>query len=348
MRKYATIHFGITWRVLFGALVLTAPWAVGAAPISITTVPVGNVSNADDPLTGNQYGGVDHAYRIATTEVTNDQYVAFLNEKAKSDPLELYSTSMASEPRGGIIRSGASGSYTYAPKPNMGDKPVNYVSWYDAIRFANWLNNGQGNADTETGAYSILGGTPEPSNGDSITRNAGATWFLTSEDEWYKAAYHQPTAQGGDVDNYWLYPTATNAIPTVATADAVGNISNPGPNVVNYNKGADWNGLDGNVTTVGSAGPLSASFYGTFDQGGNVDEWNESLAKAGYRGVRGGSWDRNEATVVAPGISSDGATHEHSNIGFRVAMVPEPSALALAGIGALGFVVRLFRRRATN
>ncbi len=80
----------------------------------------------------------------------------------------------------------------------MGDKPVNYVSWYDSIRFANWLNNGQGTGDTETGAYTLLGGTPTPSNGVSITRNAGATWFLPSEDEWYKAAYHQPAAQGGD------------------------------------------------------------------------------------------------------------------------------------------------------
>ena len=86
----------------------------------------------------------------------------------------------------------------YTAKPNMGDKPVNFVSWYDAIRFANWLNNGQGDGDTETGAYTLLGGTPTPSNGSSITRNPGATWFLPSEDEWYKAAYYQPAAQGGD------------------------------------------------------------------------------------------------------------------------------------------------------
>ena len=38
--------------------------------------------------------------------------------------------------------------------------PVNYVDFYDALRFANWMNNGQGNGDTETGAYTLLGGTP--------------------------------------------------------------------------------------------------------------------------------------------------------------------------------------------
>lgn len=52
----------------------------------------------------------------------------------------------------------------------------------------------------------------------------------------------------------------------------MGDISNPGANVANYGNGADWNGLVGNVTTVGSAGPLSYSFYGTADQAGNVFE----------------------------------------------------------------------------
>ena len=254
--------------LLFCAMSLLAPLAASAT--TIPTVPVGNVGNGNDPLTGSLYGGVAYAYRIGTTEVTNAQYVDFLNAKAASDPLGLYNTIMGSDVRGGITRSGVSGSFTYAAKTNMANKPVNYVSWYDSIRFANWLNNGQGTGSTETGAYTILGGTATPSNGLSITRNVGATWFLTSENEWYKAAYYQPAAQGGDADNYWLYPTASNSVPTIATANSVGDISNPGTNVANYNMGADWNSQDGNVTTVGSAGPLSQSFYGTSDQGGNV------------------------------------------------------------------------------
>ncbi len=139
---------------------------------------------------------------------------------------------------------------------------MNYVSFFDAMRFTNWLENGQptGGSGTESGVYTI-------GNGLNETRAPGATFFIPSEDEWYKAAYHQPAAQGGDADDYWLYPTASNSVPTIATANALGDISNPGANVANYNLGADWNGQNGNVTTVGSAGPLSASFYGTFDQG---------------------------------------------------------------------------------
>ena len=326
---------------LLGASFLFAPLAATATPITIDTVPVGNLGNAADPSTGNLYGSVSYDYRIGTTEVTNAQYAAFLNAKAATDPLALYNTNMDSNARGGITRSGVSGSYTYAPKTNMADKPVNYVSWYDSIRFANWLNNGQGAGDTETGAYTLLGGTPTPSNGLSITRNSGSTWWLTSEDEWYKSAYHQPVADGGDADNYWLYPTGSNLDPTIATASAVGDISNPGANVANYNAGADWNALNGNVTTVGSAGPLSDSFYGTADQGGNVWEWNEALISGSFRSFRGGAFNSGSTPLKSGFRDFVLPTFESSNIGFRVATVPEPGTAVLAIVGcALTWVLR--------
>lgn len=336
------MHRSNTPQLLFRALaliapVLTGPQVASAAPITIDTVPVGNAGNSPDPLTGNLYGNVSYEYGIGKYEVTNSQYAAFLNAKAASDPLALYNTSMGSG-RGGITRSGVSGSYTYTARPNMGDKPVNFVNWYDAIRFANWLHNGQGSGDTESGAYTLLGGTPTPSNGLSITRNSGAKWWLPSEDEWYKSAYHQPAAQGGDVDNYWLYPTASNSAPTVATADSVGNISNPGTNVANYFFGADWNAQDGNVTTVGSAGPLSNSFYGTADQGGNVREWNESLIGGSFRHVQGGAFDTLDSRTS---MFADPA-FEINYIGFRVATVPEPSTLLL---GVLGMAALLWWNR---
>ena len=42
----------------------------------------------------------------------------------------------------------------------MGNKPANYVSWFDAARFANWMHNGQGGGSTENGAYDMTVGTP--------------------------------------------------------------------------------------------------------------------------------------------------------------------------------------------
>jgi formylglycine-generating enzyme required for sulfatase activity len=314
---------------------LVATWVAPASAVTIPTVPVGNAGNAADTrYDAIGFGGVAYDYLIATTEVTNAQYADFLNAKAVSDPLSLYNMFMGSDARGGITRSGSDGSYTYTTKTNMGDKPVNYVSWYDAIRFANWLHNGQGSGDTETGAYTLLGGSVTPSNGLSITRNPGAIWFLTSEDEWYKAAYYDPTLASGSGD-YWEYPTQSNTAPTIATANSVGDISNPGVNVANYAFGADWNSLDGNVTTVGSAGPLSESYYGTSDQGGNVWEWNEALISGSLRRWRGGTWADVSSNLLASDQSDDDPTNEYDDVGFRVATVPEPGTAVLALVGCM-------------
>ena len=51
-----------------------------------------------------------------------------------------------------------------------------FVNWYDSVRFANWLSNGQGGGDTETGSYTLVGGGPVPTNYPNISRSAGATW----------------------------------------------------------------------------------------------------------------------------------------------------------------------------
>lgn len=328
-----------------------APRTAWAAPIVISTVPVGDPGNHPDQNYGGlgQHGAVAQGYRIGMTEVTNAQYATFLNAKAASDPLALYNTLMDSNARGGITRSGADGSYSYAVKTDMGNTPVNFVSWYDAVRFTNWVNNGQASGDTEAGAYTLLGGTPTPSNGATIARNPGATWFLPTLDEWYKAAYYQPAAQGGDGDDYWLYPTRSNSAPTIATADVSGNIANPGVNVANYSDGADWNGQDGNVTSVGSAGVLSNSFYGTADQGGNVAEWTEQFFGSDQsgpaRGIRGGYYATPETSMRASDHSSDYAFIGNDVYGFRIATIPEPGSFRLAAIvGLVGLTGWCWRR----
>jgi formylglycine-generating enzyme len=333
-------------QLLFCAIWLGAPLA--ALAVTIPTVLVGNVGNANDPLTGNLYGGVSYLYRIGTTEVTNAQYADFLNTKAKSDPRGLYNTEMGFHNLGGIARSGAGGSYSYAPKTNMANKPVNFATWYDSIRFANWLNNGQGTGDTETGAYTlgVLGAGGVPVLGNSIVRNAGAKVFLPSENEWYKAAYYQPAAQGGDADNYWEFPTASNTLPTLAGANSVGDVSNPGTNVANYFNGARWNNEPSNVTTVGSAGPLSQSFYGTSDQAGNVAEWNESLISefdGTFRGLRGGSFGTIPDSLRSGGRGWADPAFEDLNFGFRVATIPEPGTAVLAAV-ACGLMWMLRKR----
>jgi len=298
------------------------------APIPLEMVPVGNPGNAADQDFGSgAHGAVSYPYRIGKYEVTNAQWVEFLNAVAASDPNGLYNVMMAQNARGGITRSGPPGSFAYAAKPFMGEMPVNFVNWFSAARYCNWLGNGkpsggQGANTTEAGAYTLTGPTTITLPGSDPThgangRNAGAKFFLPSENEWYKAAYHQPVADGGDTDDYWLYPTGSNSPPTVAAADGTGSIANDTDNIANYANGADWNGQDGNLTTVGS-GAGSASYYGAFHMGGNAAEWTEATASPTERIVRGGSFEDPAAVLGA----SAGISTTFGNkyiIGFRVA-----------------------------
>jgi formylglycine-generating enzyme required for sulfatase activity len=304
---------------------------------------VGNPGNAGDVQRQGTFGAVADVYRISKHEVTNDQYADFLNsvDAAGSNPNAVYSVWSQLDPRSGIDfnAGGASGS-KYSSKTNMGNKPVNYVSFFDSMRFVNWLENGQptDGSGTESGVYTIGSGVDE-------TRAASATFFIPSEDEWYKAAYYDPRmeAAGGPPgdDNYWLYPTSSDAAPTIATANATGDISNPGTNVANYDFVADWNGQDGNVTTVGTAGAGSASFYGTFDQGGNVWEWNEAVISSSFRGLRGGDWNDISDDVAASFRGFSGLpTGENNGIGFRVASIPEPSSGLLGLLATVGLLMR--------
>ena len=184
-------------------------WSTAQA-IDLATVPVGNPGNSRDPVhhldPRGTFGAVEYPYRIGTFEVTNAEYAEFLNAVAMTDTHGLYNADMASDPRAGLRRGGVDGSFSYDVKPNMGNKPVNYVSFWDAARFVNWLHNGQpkgaqDNTSTEDGAYT-LGGVTNPESG--IARNLTARWFLPSEDEWYKAAFHHPREEGGDTDDYWF------------------------------------------------------------------------------------------------------------------------------------------------
>ncbi len=301
------------------ACVIALSMFSAARGINIETVLVGDVGNPPDVRFMNDgttgYGSVAYEYLIGKYEVTNDEFATFLNAVARNgDTYEIFQTFlMGSAYYGGIVRSGGAPNYSYSVKPNMGNKPVNGVTAGAARRFANWLNNGQPNGNqvpgiTETGAYDLTGENWQ-------SRSPGATWFIPTENEWYKAAYYNPT--GGPSGFYSLYATGSLAQPTAAQADAVGNVSNPGVNVANYVQAANWNNSAplGNVTTVGSAGPLSASYYGTFDQSGNVSEHAENIS------VRGGRWDSLQDAISA-GVRFGNSFGSYA--GLRVASVLDP------------------------
>jgi len=320
-------------RMVAAAVVLACVSGVQA----MEWVPVGNAGNVGEQsriIYGDTtyYGGVSDSYNIGMYEVTNAQYAEFLTGVAASDPYSLYNTSMANPAPefggyGGITRSGSDGSYTYSTIGGRANMPVNYVSWYDTLRFSNWMHNGQGSGNTEDGAYDM-------SLGENVVRKPGAQVFLPSENEWYKAAYYDPNKSGGA--GYWDYLTASDTVPTVEAP--------AGTDLVNGS--ANYNNVVGDLTDVGAyTAKPSDSAYGTFDQGGNLWEWNESLISGSDRGLRGGSFlnDLFYANDEAHASNRNYGypTVEDHTIGFRVSEVPEPCSILMLALGSLG----VFRRR---
>ncbi len=193
-----------------------------ALAVNIETVPVGNPGNAgelsgDDLYMGPKRicGAVAYAYDMGRFEITAGQYCEFLNAVAKTDTYGLYNRNMWSSSYGcKIQQSGLSGSYTYSVAADWANRPVNWVSYWDACRFANWLHNGQptGAQDAgtmETGAYTLNGYNGV--DGRTIQRNVGWKWAVASEDEWHKAAYHK---NDGVTGNYFDYPTSSDSVPS--------------------------------------------------------------------------------------------------------------------------------------
>lgn len=315
---------------------------------SLTTVPVGDPGNAADTrYTLRGHGAVAYSYNIGTYEVTAGQYCQFLNAVAATDTYGLYDPDMAiptiTDIWGcNIQRTGESGSYTYTVAADWANRPVNYVSFWDACRFTNWLGNGQptgsqGPGTTETGAYTLDGYTG--TLGGDIVRNPGATWALPTDEEWYKAAFYKG---GGKNAGYWDYPTRSDTAPT--------NILDPaGKNNANFydlyhtGTGGYCIGDPYYLTLVdafaGSPGP-----YGTLDQTGNVSEWSETIhqqySDSTNRGMFGNGFESGLSGAINSG-NGIFTTLEAGDTGFRVVEVPEPTCTTIVLLGSWA----LFRRR---
>ncbi|MGI9178519.1 MAG: SUMF1/EgtB/PvdO family nonheme iron enzyme, partial [Pirellulales bacterium] len=329
------------------------------ASIDPIFVPVSDVRNGADSTTG--YGRVTEAYRIGKYEVTIGEYTAFLNAVAAVDPAGLYHPAMAGmngdATSAGIDRLGSSGSYTYAATGPAGitpagatsaaNRPIAYVDWYDAARFANWMANGQpagpqNSTTTEHGAYDLSTAVPGtlPVRA-TVNPNTGAapTFFLPTENQWYKAAYYDPALRRGR-GGYYSFATRSNATP--------GNVIGDAPNQVNYiaatgamtvTQQPTIDPAQNYLTNVGAM-RASPSSYGTFDQNGGVWELTESAGMTGGGVIlRGGAWTSFTSYLSSGyrlGASSIGVG---SNAGFRLAALPAtaaPVAIDLVAVGDAG------------
>lgn len=299
-----------------------------AGPISIDTVMIGEAGNAANPsapanVTAQGGGKVNYLFEIGKYEVTNAQYAQFLNSVAKiSDPNSLFNAAMQ------IARTGSAGNFSYAPTGSNANRPVQFVSFGDTFRFANWMHNGmpsgtQTAATTENGSYNMALSQP--------TRQAGAKFWIPSVNEWYKAAFYNPTLNGG-LGGYNKYPTSSNTL--TQSAPPGGSTS------------ANFNNVVGTTTNVGSYTSTTSAF-GAYDMAGNLAERLDTPSSTSYFHAVS-SW-ANTATR-ADALSSAafvGATisGENNTTGFRIAAVPEPSTIALTGMGGVSLLIGWHRKR---
>ncbi|MFM8216451.1 MAG: SUMF1/EgtB/PvdO family nonheme iron enzyme [Pirellula sp.] len=297
----------------------------GANQFNMEFVTIGNPGNtADTTGNPNPAGSVGYSYGIAKYEVS-EQMVQVYNNLG---PVPIINSS-----RG--------------PK-----KPVTGISWNESARFVNWLNTSKG--FTPAYKFTATGATADDSRSLQISlwdptdtldydpanriRSKRAVFALPSYNEWYKAAYYDPKS-----GTYFDYPTGSNTAPSITTGGTTPNTavySTHGPADVDF------------------AGGLSA--YGVMALGGNVMEHEEStfdllnLPGPQVRGRRGGWWSASVADLSSSTRYAWEAGHRDFVDGFRVvqlygspAAVPEPTSMAIFGLGALGMAYRSRRRKST-
>ena len=283
----------------------------GANTFDIDFVTIGNPGNAAD-TTGNPNpaGSVPYTYRMGKFEISEQMI-----DKANT----LGGLGITKDTRGA-------------------DKPATSVSWNEAARFVNWLNTSTGSTPAYKfalqpgeGGYSANANiqlwTPSDAgyNPNNLYRNSLARYFLPSVDEWYKAAYYDPTS-----GVYYDYPTGSNSAPTaVASGTAAGTAV--------YNQAIATGPAD--ITLAGGLSP-----YGTMGQGGNVYEWEETDfdlvndSSSSARGVRGGNWVNASSDLSSSIRISDIPTDEERQHWFsRRKYIPEPSSGVL-GVIACGLM----------
>jgi formylglycine-generating enzyme len=345
------------WIAVLGLVVVLAGGSPASAePLTYEMVTVGNAGNAND-TTG--YGGVAYEYRIGKYDVTIGQYTEFLNfvDPHGTNPFFIYDSRMGTDLNiaGISFTSGAAYGTKYAVMGGSGNRPITYVSWFSAARFANWMHwmlTGQGAWSTEYGVYNVEGQT----GGTAPAKNAGATYWIPTENEWYKAAYHHPQASGGPSDSYWAYATQSDTAPANTIGSAANQANYFTEDGFSFTQSSTYSSTQNYLTDVGAfAG--NASFYGTFDQNGLVYQWNDLDGSPGSsRGLRGGDWSSLNATFLSSANREmTDLWFEGSDVGFRLAGpaslitgppgVPEIDRNTLGSVlalvtGALGLIER--------
>ncbi|MEI8213600.1 MAG: SUMF1/EgtB/PvdO family nonheme iron enzyme [Planctomycetota bacterium] len=313
----ATLAFLVLGMLPVASQAGTATFGSGANTFTMDFTTIGNPGNAADTAgTPDPAGSVGYTYQIGTYEVSENMITKYNANFGTVNSLVLHTDNRGA------------------------DKPATSVSWNEAARFVNWLNTSTGNhaaykfttngVNDEIAFWNSGDAGYDASN---LYRNSLATYVLPSYNEFYKAAYYDPSKNGGE-GGYWEFPTGSDTRPTgVASGTTAGTV------VSNQSNGQG----PADVTLAGGLSP-----YGVMGLGGNVWEFDESPGDvtdigSPTRGHRGGGWywdSHYSDSILRYGILPNS---ESSISGFRVvsldsapSVVPEPSMMVIGTLLGLG------------
>ena len=288
-------------------------FGTGTNTFTIDFATIGNPGNADDSGAGGGIysyaaGGVGYLFRLGVYEISQNQ----------------------------LDRATASGLLNVTAGAHTGDEPAAGLEWYEAAAFVNWLNTSTGHQAaynlTFSGSWSMALWSIADAwqlDGENRYRHKDAFYYLPSEDEWYKGAYHQ---NDGVTANYWDYALGSNSAPI----QELNGGTIPGSAVYDGSEP----GTPADPADITLAGGLSP--YGTMAQNGNVVEWIETAFDGSndvgdeFRVTRGGRWGSAEGSLRSSFHGgNDPSTGAGASTGFRVASVPEPSCALLVACSLL-------------
>lgn len=275
-------------------------------------------------------GAVDQTFRITRTEVTNAQYLEFLNAYSATSGYvwhpSMVSTSIA------IERFGPSGNPIYFVLPGAENYGAD-VGFRYAARLVNWLHNDKGSnlEDFETGVYDASTFRDDPVTGlplDEVDRSPDAKFFIPSIHEWMKAAHWDPNRDGPGKGGYWQYPDGGDDPLVTGIPGEPGSETSAGLAL----QFSEYTRID-----VGLY-PDSASPWGMLDASGGLSEMTESVSDfTRFKLFRPGT----STAALDPALEDRldyffSQTRPTSLNGFRIAgVVPAPGGTPLVVLSAV-------------
>lgn len=335
----------------FRTLVLVIGFIAGHAlaqpdPSGIDFVTIGAPNNPayfrddpDDIVTIRGRGSVPYEYRMGRYEITSAQWLEFYNTfKARPDPV---SDTVLPLPIPGLwggqvdpTYSGPGTRYRLIPgNPDSGMRFAAGITWRVGAMYCNWLCNDKSSSLTaiQNGAYdtSTFGQTGHNIFTDQVTHNPGARYWIPTMDEWMKASYFDPSANGG-MGAWWLNPLGSDAQPIAAPPPSWGG-NGQANKFFQLPNNAQYLIPLGAYEIVGAVTP-----WGMLDAAGATHEWTEERFVNDIDHVYRywfGSSSAGGGPDLIYGPGADRPVSRRSGNGLRIAAaVPTPtSSLILCG-----------------